>query len=131
MSDDPKQSKNNEKKNGDVKVPPRNWLIWLFIIGAIPLVLMLKKQGETKFPLMPRHELISLVDEDRIISGTIHYTPQATALYEITGRYKKDGSAEGVPFRTKTRLDPELEKKLLASKKFETLEPNTFWLNMF
>ncbi|HYE31229.1 MAG TPA: ATP-dependent zinc metalloprotease FtsH [Methylomirabilota bacterium] len=131
MSEDPKQSRNGDKKNGEVKVPPRNWLIWLFIIGAIPLVLMLKKQGEAKYPVVTRTELIRMVDNNEIVAGVIHYNPASPALNEITGRYKKEGAATEQPFRTKTRLDRDLEAKLLNSGKFDTVEPNTFWLNMF
>ncbi|MCI0538125.1 MAG: ATP-dependent zinc metalloprotease FtsH [Verrucomicrobiales bacterium] len=78
-----------------------------------------------------RARLIELVDSNQIVKGTIHYTPQSSVLYEITGEFRLSEGATPVPFKVKTRLNDELEKKLLDSKKFDTSEPNQFLLNLF
>jgi cell division protease FtsH len=78
-----------------------------------------------------RAKLIELVDSNQVLKGTIHYTPQSSVLYEITGEYRPSEGASPVPFRVKTRLNDELEKKLLDSKKFDTSEPNQFLVNLF
>ena len=46
MFDDEKRN-SNEKKNGDFKVPPRTWIVWIAILGAIPLLMMFRDRTET------------------------------------------------------------------------------------
>jgi cell division protease FtsH len=136
MSDDNKQNNNdrNDKRNGDVKVPPRNWLVWILILGAIPLVMLLRNKTDQKYPPLSRTKLVQLVNSNLVIEGTIHYNPQSSQLNEITGKYKEKGATgEDIEkfFRTKTRLNDPLENQLLDSGKFETVEPNTFLINLF
>ncbi|MDX1953343.1 MAG: ATP-dependent zinc metalloprotease FtsH [Verrucomicrobiota bacterium] len=131
MSEDNKPNNNrNEKRNGDVKVPPRNWLIWILILGAIPLIIVFNKNKEAKFPPLPRQKLVQLLEENRVKEGVIQYNPQSSVLQEISGKYVETNGTV-VPFRTKTRLNEELEVKLLNSGKFETAEPNTFLMSLF
>ena len=33
---------NKEKKGGEFRVPPRTWILWIAIIGAIPLLFLFK-----------------------------------------------------------------------------------------
>ena len=131
-----KKSENNGKKdrNGDLKMPQRNWLLWILALGLIPLLMLFNDRNDSRFEPISRQQLIQLVSSNQIISGTIHYNPQSSVLQEITGRYKKvDGvqAPELVTFKTKTRLNEELESMLLDSGKFETVEPNTFLMNLF
>jgi cell division protease FtsH len=127
MSDESKQN-GRSGKNGELKVPPRNWLLWILIIGSVPLLMFFRTRNDNR-TLIPRAKLIELVNSNQVRSGTIHYNPQSSVLYEITGK-----TVEGIgpgEFKAKTRLNDELEKKLLDSGKFETSEPNTFLLNLF
>ncbi|MEK7685187.1 MAG: ATP-dependent zinc metalloprotease FtsH [Verrucomicrobiota bacterium] len=132
MSDENQSNGNgrNDRKNGDGKVPPRNWLLWIAIIGAIPLLMFFKTKTETVQTTLSRHELIQLMDSNLVVSGTIHYNPQSSVLHEITGKYRRGETTE-VPFKTKTRLNEALETRLLDSGKFESVEPNTLLLNVF
>src|SRR2546423_1067941 len=127
MSEENKLAGNgkNDKKNGEVKVPPRNWLIWILILGAIPIVMILKNRTEAKFAPLTRNELVTLVDKKEVLGGLIHYNPQSSLLQEVTGRYVKTdakgnpvldtttGKPTEVAFRVKTRLNDSLEKTLL------------------
>src|SRR3954470_14179485 len=116
--------KNN--KNGEVKVPPRGWLVWILLAGLVPLLFVVSKNKETKYPLLPRNKLIELFEAGRIAHGTIVYNAQSSILQEIKGTYfetNKLGEKVETPFRTKTKLQDELEADLLNSGKFDTEEP--------
>lgn len=135
MPDENKPNK-NDKKSSEVKVPPRSWLFWILILFSVPLFIVFRKNTEAKYPQIPRTELIRLLDEGAEITGTIHYPPpQSSYLAEITGKFARTNSSQaGVVtesmFRVKTRLDEDLEKRLLA-KGFQTGEPNTMLMSIF
>jgi cell division protease FtsH len=136
MAEDNKQNSGgkNDKKGSEVKVPPRNWLLWALILGVIPIVLVFKNRNEAKFPVLSRKELIEMLESGNIVQGVIHYNPQSSVLQEITGTYLKlseKGVTNQVQFRTKTRLNEALEKELLDSGKFDTIEPNTMVMSLF
>jgi cell division protease FtsH len=135
----PEENKQNgpgkNNKNGEVKVPPRGWLVWVLLAGLVPLLFMVSKQKDTKFPLMPRNKLLQLFEAGAIVKGTIYYNAQSSILQEIKGYYKETNATTGVvtemtPFRTKTKLQEALEQRLLDSGKFETEEPNTMLLSL-
>src|SRR5262245_34655026 len=129
MSDESKQS-GRSGKNGEIKVPPRNWLLWILILGSILLRMIFHGRSDNRTQIT-RIKLVELVDNNLIQKGTIHYNPQSSVLNEITGEYRSAEGGSPIAFKIKTRLDDDLEKKLLNSGKFETLEPNTFLLNLF
>jgi cell division protease FtsH len=136
MADENKQNgsgKNN--KNGEVKVPPRGWLVWILLAGLVPLLFVVSKNKETKYPTLARNKLIEYFDEGKIVKGTIFYNPQSSLLQEIRGVYietnKQTGEVKEMPFRTKTRLQDSIEAKLLNSGKFDTEEPNTLLVSLF
>jgi len=143
MSDDSKFTGNgkNEKKT-EIKVPSRNWLLWILILGCIPLLMVFKDRKDSKYTIISRQELIQLVNSNLVRDGVIHYNPQSSVLNEITGAYAKvdqhgnvlrdpSGGEVLVRFKAKTRVNPELETKLLDVGRFEVAEPNTFLLNIF
>ncbi len=136
MSDDNKSTGKNERKTGDVKVPPRNWLLWILILGSIPLLMMLQGRKDPKENQISRSFLVGLVTNNLVKEGTIHYNPQSSVLQEITGKYyrSRDGvkltNEDTVSFTIKTLLNEELRDKLLDAG-FEPKEPNTFLVNLF
>ena len=136
MSDDNKSTGKNERKTGDVKVPPRNWLLWILILGSIPLLIMLQGRKDPKENQISRSFLVGLVTNNLVKEGTIHYNPQSSVLQEITGKYyrSRDGvkltNEDTVSFTIKTLLNEELRDKLLDAG-FEPKEPNTFLVNLF
>ena len=131
MSED-KHSDNgkNEKKGGEIRVPPRTWLLWIGIIALIPLLWKFREGVETKYKTPDYPEFVGWVTNNLITKGVINYNPQSDDLREITGKYIPAGEKAEVPFRIKTRLLPDLEKVLLESGKFETVEPNTLLLGI-
>ena len=135
MSDDNKPTGKNERKTGDVKVPPRNWLLWILILGSIPLLMMFQGRKDPKENQISRSFLVGLVTNNLVKEGTIYYNPQSSVLQEITGKYyrSRDGvkltNEDTVSFTIKTLLNEELRDKLLDAG-FEPKEPNTFLVNL-
>ena len=142
MSDDNKFTGNgrNEKKSSEIRVPSRNWLLWILILGCIPLLMVFKKNKDAAYQPLSRSQLIGLANENIVHEGMIHYNPQSSVLNEITGYCSKSEDKSGVlkevpggdivHFKVKTRLTPDLESALL-NKGFDVQEPNTFLLNIF
>jgi cell division protease FtsH len=131
MADDNKQSNwKNEKRNPELRVPPRTWIIWIAILGLTVVLWNLRGRVDTQIQTLTHPEFVSMVEKDQIEEGVISYNPQSEALREITGKYRTSQSAEPVTFKIKTRLLPELEEQLLASGKFQTVEPNTLLVNV-
>ncbi len=131
MADDP----NNEgwrkgNKGGDVRMPPRTWLLWLVILSLIPALVYFKDHTETKFQTLNHREFLDLVEKDRIADATINYNQQSQ-LRLIVGHYSEAGDAKKlVPFKLETRLSEALETQLYGSGKFKPYEPPTMWLNL-
>ena len=140
MSDDKKPNDNDKNdRDDDFRSSARPWLVWLAILGFIPLLIMFRDRAEVKSPKLGYPKFIELVDKDLVHSGRISYNPQSTDLREITGNYfqtdehgkktLKDGKEELVPFKLKIPITPALVEKLLASGKFEASEPNTLLMS--
>src|SRR5436189_241084 len=51
---------NKEKKSGEFRVPPRTWILWIVIIGAIPLLFLFKDPRDNP-KLLSQSELIGLL----------------------------------------------------------------------
>ncbi|HIL69091.1 MAG TPA: cell division protein FtsH, partial [Verrucomicrobia bacterium] len=66
----------NEKKSGEVKVPPKTWIVWIIILAFIPLLMLLKDSSKPKFEKIDYNRLMELVKNDQIIEGVINYDPQ-------------------------------------------------------
>ena len=131
----------NDDKGGDMKVSPRTLLVWIAILGIIPLVMFLHDQDELQGQRpMTYKKFAYIVTNDLVISGKVIYPPQASELKEIVGKYREhtensdgtasftEGTPTGVPFKIKIPLSPDLEAAIWASNKFEADEPNTFLL---
>ncbi len=125
------------KKDGDFRLSPRTWVVWMIIIGVIMTLMMIRERPESRVKPLTYNEFISKVEKDQIVSGTIIFNPQSPELKEITGRYYKvdengkvvaeNGKPVEVPFQLKTVLLEEDLKKVLKSGKFDTREPNTLF----
>ncbi|MBM3879648.1 MAG: ATP-dependent metallopeptidase FtsH/Yme1/Tma family protein [Verrucomicrobia bacterium] len=137
MADESKNGGNRPDRRGggggEVRVPPRTWLLWLAILSLIPLLVFFKGQTEAKYRVLGYTEFFELVESNRVTEGTIHYSPQSQ-LREISGKYlDAAGESRGpVPFKLQVPLnDPQDEKKLLMTGKFKVAEPNNVLLNIF
>ena len=66
MSDDSKYTGNgkNEKKT-ELKVPSRNWLLWILILGCIPLLMVFKNNKDAHYVQISRQDLVALVNNNQ------------------------------------------------------------------
>jgi cell division protease FtsH len=142
MSDDNKHRDEDRggKKNGEFRVPPRTYIIWIAILGAIPLLMVFKGSGPASADPLTQTQFMQAFESNQIVQGTIAYDPQSL-LHEVRGKYyRADKSgvrleaagkpAEAVPFVAKVRLTDSFEDRVLNSGLFETKAPNTVLLGL-
>ena len=128
----------NDNKGGDMKVPPRTLLVWIAILGIIPLVMFLHDQDESGSQRsLTYSEFAFIVENDLVIEGKVTYNQQSP-LKDIVGKYREfsptgdgsftvpEGAQTEVPFRLNIPLLPDLERAVLESNKFKVDVPNTF-----
>ena len=143
MADDNKQrdEDRNGKRGGEFKVPPRTYILWIAILGAIPLLMVFRNNSVQPGETLSQVQFTEKVNSKLIARGTIIYDPQSPYIHEVQGSYFKtdkdgnkilDGSGKPVeaPFITKVRLHDDLEKQLLESYLFNTKQPNTVVLSI-
>ena len=123
MLDDKKNTDQDpkDKKTGEFRVPPRTWILWIAILGSIPLLIVLRDKVDTGGKQLEQPEFVQKLDAGLIISGRIIYPPQGQ-LVDVIGKYYPSVDPEGkpipsqtAPFKATLRLYPELETKLLVS----------------
>src|ERR1043165_9881903 len=120
MSDE----KKDPKKGGEFRVPPRTWILWIVILGAIPLLLLFRDRPDSGREKMTEPAFIKLLESSNILTGTVWADVQSLPLQEITGTCKKPDGAAGT-FSVWTQLDDDLNKKLRDYGKFDRRKPNT------
>src|SRR6266487_391350 len=128
MADDNKLRDDGPKKGGgEFRVPPRTYILWIAILGAIPLLMVFKNRGPTQADLLNQIEFTKLVRSNLIVRGKIIYDPQSSYLHDVEGRYKKvlgEGRFEERDFRARVRLTEIFENQLLETNVYETKRPN-------
>src|SRR6266511_787866 len=142
MSDDNKNRDDDRggKRNGEFRVPPRTYIIWIAILGAIPLLMIFKGNGPTAAEPLSQIQFQQKFESNQIARGVIIYDPQSPYLYEVRGEYyqtdpggkriEENGKARLVPFVAKVRLTEKTENRLLDLGVFETRQPNTVLLGL-
>jgi cell division protease FtsH len=133
MADDDHNSR-NDRKSGELRMPPRSgWILWIAIIASIPLLMMLRDRTDTKdVQVLSPHEFFQLVDSNLVTEGVINYPPQSR-IVKITGKYQElrgdNKPAEVKNFKVETTLPAQLEAKLIDKGNFQPKEPNTLLLS--
>jgi cell division protease FtsH len=136
MSDENKFNNDDKdsRKNGEFRVPPKTWIVWIVIFGGIlALFLFNKRLTEPSTSIQPI-DFWAKVDAKQIESATINYSPQSP-LYDITGRYRQErpgdtNSEQLVQFHVKTPLTDKMVEKLVTTPNIEMKEPNTMLLSV-
>jgi len=141
FDDDDKRNDYNGKKEGDNRMAGRAWLLWILILGSIPLLMLLKERADGAEREIRYPEFVQLVESNLVVSGTIVFDPQSQNLRKITGKYLKtdekgnvvreNGREVVVPFRLKTFLSNAMLEKLMATGKFEAQEPSGYLMQLF
>src|SRR5208282_210571 len=101
----PSEPDKNDKRNGDMRLPPRTFLIWIGIIAAFCLLFLLRSGNEPQEEVLSNYrQLLDKLTNNLIVpdSGKITYGSQVPDIKRVTGRYfkiEKDGKKTEVPFR--------------------------------
>jgi cell division protease FtsH len=125
MSDDKKEP----KKGGEFRVPPRTWILWIAILGAIPLLVLFKDPREQKERLT-QAQFLEHFYKGNIKEGVIWFDIQSPLVQEITGTYVAPGKEVPQKFTASVHIDDSLDRQLRRSGKFEPRRPNTLMQNM-
>ena len=76
MADDNKIREDGPKKGGgEFRVPPRTYILWIAILGAIPLLMVFKNRGPTQADLLNQIQFTQFVRSNLIVSGKITAIP--------------------------------------------------------
>ena len=134
----PETNNDDNKKNGEVKVPARGWILLLAFFGFIPLLMFMRQQVEKDVRPLTPSEFLQKVENNEIAEGIITFTP-GSLLQKITGELAPvqgamdaDGKpAKGEPFALKMHLTESIYDDLIASEVFRNEEPDTLWINVF
>ena len=121
------------KKGGEFRVPPRTWILWIAILGAIPLLLLFKNPREN-LESLTQTQFLNLLHTNAITEGVIWWDIQTPLVQDITGKYippdKAGDKTAAVKFKTSIHIDEALDKELRESKLFEPRRPNTLVQNV-
>jgi len=130
----PEENRNdkNGKKGGEFKVPPRTFILWIAILGAIPLLMFFRNNATSSGENLSQAQFEQLVESNQIVKATIVYSPPGSFLNDVTGKYLRieDGKQLEVPFKAKVLLYEDLKNKVFKSRKFEVKEANTVLLGL-
>ncbi len=137
MSDENKINNDDKGKNGEFRVPPKTWIVWIVIIGGILALVLFKNNMAPQVDTIKPSAFLSMVDSNLIDSAILNYSPQSP-LYDIVGKYRavdKNGEPQTgnlVSFHVKMPLTDKTLDKLLAYKNgnIETREQNTIVLSV-
>ncbi len=140
MSDQkrPNEPDRNDKKNGELRLPPRTFLVWIGIIAVVS-ILMLVRNGQEPVveELGSFHDLLDkLTNSPSLIvpgSGRIVYGLQSPDIKRITGRYyaMDHGKRVEVPFKLETPLTEKKTDLLIDSGEFKAVNNNNLMLSVF
>ena len=123
-----KQENRNDNDNGEFRMPPRTWILWIASLGAIPLLMLFKDKMDKGPARISQAHFKELVDSNLIVKAEIYYDRENPATQQILGNYQKAG--QKIPFQAEVRLYDDLEKKALESGKFEVHRPNPMLWNL-
>jgi cell division protease FtsH len=136
MSDENKFNNDDKdsRKNGDFRVPPKTWIVWIVIFGGILALFLFNKRLTEPSQNLGIKDFWAKVDAKQIQTATINYSPQSP-LYDITGTYRQEKAGDTnsealVQFHVKTPLTDKNLEKLENYDGIEMKEPNTMLLSV-
>ena len=112
MSDDNKNRDDERggKRGGEFRVPPRTYIIWIAILGAIPLLMIFRTTGPTSAERLSQSQFQAKIDANQIADGIIVYDPQSPYLQEVQGHYYRTNLAQ-IPKTEKSDRSDKSEKE--------------------
>jgi cell division protease FtsH len=140
MPEENKKGDDKNRKGGEFKVPPRTYLLWIAIIGLIPLLVIFRNNATNQGQQLSQFEFLQKVTNDLIAKATVTLDPQSPFLRDIRGKYYKtdsegkkvleNGQAVQVPFYAQVFLTEQKLQDVLTSPTFESKRPNALVINL-
>jgi cell division protease FtsH len=140
MPEDNKKADDKNRKGGEFKVPPRTYLLWIAIIGLIPLLVIFRNNATNQGQQLSQFEFLQKVTNDLIAKATVTLDPQSPFLRDIRGKYYKtdaegkkvleNGQLVQVPFVAQVFLTEQKLQDVLTSPTFESKRPNALVINL-
>ena len=110
MPEENRNDNRNGKKGTEFKVPPRTYILWIAILGAIPLLMFFKNTATPTGDVISQTEFESLVDSNLVTKGTIIISPSSNLtlpLADVSGKYlRNDGDGRQVASGTRRWARP-------------------------
>jgi cell division protease FtsH len=138
MGDDNRQD--DKRRNSEVKVPPHRFILWIAILGLVPLLLLFRGTTGPTPEKLEHAAFAKLFRDGQIADGLITYDPNSPFLHDVRGRYYKtdstgkrvqeNGKDVLVPFQAKVRLTDEFENQVVDSGLFQVRQPNTIFYGL-
>jgi cell division protease FtsH len=138
MSDENKINNDDKdsKKNGEFRVPPKTWIVWIVIIGGILALVLFRNQMTPPVDTIQPKQFLEMVDAGLIDSATVNLSPQSP-IYDVIGKYRTlekpsdpKSNSTLVPFHVKILLTDNMIEKLEKIKNVEPKEANTMLLSV-
>jgi cell division protease FtsH len=135
----PNDPDKNDKKNGELRLPPRTFLVWIGIIAVVSILMLVRSGSETPVEELGsfRDLMDKLTNNPSLIvpgSGRIVYGLQSPDIKRITGRYyawDHDKKRVEVPFKLETPLTEKKTDLLIDSGEFKAVNNNNMMLSVF
>jgi cell division protease FtsH len=139
----------NNKGNGEMRLPPRTFLVWIAIIAIAVIVAFVRNGNETTVEEMASFpDLLNKLTNNLIVpgSGRIVYGLQSADIERVTGKYytnfatldngkpslDRETKRVEVPFKLETHLTDKMSDALLLnSGEFKVVQNNNVMLGLF
>ncbi|HEY3853636.1 MAG TPA: ATP-dependent zinc metalloprotease FtsH [Verrucomicrobiae bacterium] len=127
----------NEKKNSELRLPPRTLLVWIAIIAVVSVLMLVRNGAETQVEeLGSFKDLTDKLTNGLIVpgSGRIIYGLQSPDIKRISGSYyglDKDKKKVQIPFKLETPLTEKKTDLLIDSGEFKAVNNNNLMLSVF
>ena len=122
------------RKKGDFKVPPHRYILWIAILGAIPLLMLFRQNVNPPSDPMPQSEFMRKVEDGQIANAVIVLDPTSPYLRDISGKYwatNTVGERIKADFHAQVFLTEDKLQELLSTSQFDSKRPNTLLMNFF
>jgi ATP-dependent Zn protease len=122
------------------RVPRGTYLVWIAIIGLIPLVVIFRQNATNQSEQISQYEFMQKLERDLIARAIITLDQQSPYLRDIRGRYFKT-DAEGrkiiesgkpieIPFYAQVYLTDRNLQEVLSRPQFSAKRPNALLINL-
>jgi cell division protease FtsH len=123
----------NDKRNGELKLPPRGILLWVGIIAVVAALAVFRNGGEpTVVELASFPELLGKMTNGLVVPGSgriIYGALQSPDIKRVVGKYYDNKKAE-VPFKLETPLTEKMTD-LLVDAGFKGVSNSNVLLGVF